>query len=215
MTRPGHAADVSSMPTIVGSSGDTSGATLRVVRPGTMPDDAAATYLIQAYSDAQGNTKVGGGASALVPRPCIPCRSYAGIGPAKHKEQLLLPAECALVPLSGYGGGGGECSCGCGSCAGDGCAQACVRACPQPTHQPPSARPHRLQVGSEVRGNNSAAGADGKTADTAFAFPYPYTSAAQLYFTVSVVVGTTRSNASALSDAVVVGTCAEAGHSGG
>ena len=44
----------------MGASGDTSGATLRVTRPGTMPDDAAATYLIQAYSDADGTVKVGG-----------------------------------------------------------------------------------------------------------------------------------------------------------
>lgn len=56
-------ADVSSQPTIVGTSGGLSGASLRVVRPATMPDDAVATYLIQAYSDAAGTTKVGGSAS--------------------------------------------------------------------------------------------------------------------------------------------------------
>ena len=50
---------MSSRPAIVGTSGDTSGATVRVARPDTMPDDAVATYLIQAYSDAQGTAKVG------------------------------------------------------------------------------------------------------------------------------------------------------------
>ena len=59
MPCPACGADVSTRPTIVGASGDTSGATLRVVRPGTMPDDAVATYLIQAYSDAEGTAKVG------------------------------------------------------------------------------------------------------------------------------------------------------------
>ena len=62
-----------------------------------------------------------------------------------------------------------------------------------------------LQVGSEVRGNNTADGADGKQASSAFAFPYPYTTGAQLYFTVAVVVGTTRSNASLVYGPVVVG----------
>lgn len=66
-----------------------------------------------------------------------------------------------------------------------------------------------------MRGNNTADGADGKAADTAFVFPYPYTSAAQLYFTVSVVVGNTRSNASAVSSAVVVGECTGQGWVGG
>ena len=66
-------------------------------------------------------------------------------------------------------------------------------------------------MGSEVRGNNTADGADGKTVETAFAFAYPYTAAAELYFTVSVVVGNTRSNASAVSTAVVVGECAGGG----
>lgn len=65
-----------------------------------------------------------------------------------------------------------------------------------------------VQVGSEVRGNNTAADADG-TAAKPFVFPYPYTSAATLWFKVTVVVGTTRSDASELSSAgVVVGECA-------
>ncbi|PRW20918.1 fibronectin type III domain-containing [Chlorella sorokiniana] len=110
--------DVSTRPAILDASGDTSGATLRVTRPDTLPDDAVATYLIQAFSDAEGTSK----------------------------------------------------------------------------------------VGSEVRGNNTADGADGKQASSAFAFPYPYTTGAQLYFTVAVVVGTTRSNASLVYGPVVVGT---------
>lgn len=66
-----------------------------------------------------------------------------------------------------------------------------------------------MQVGSEVRGNNSRSGADGKSQDKAFVFRYPYASAAELWFKVTVVVGTTRSDASMVapqsSDGVVVG----------
>ena len=51
--------DVSSSATIVSTSGSAAGAILRVLRPGNMPDDAVATYLIQSYSDAEGKTKVG------------------------------------------------------------------------------------------------------------------------------------------------------------
>ena len=57
---PHPTAGVSSSATIVGGSGDTSGATLRVLRPDNMSDDAVATYLIQAYSDADASIKVGG-----------------------------------------------------------------------------------------------------------------------------------------------------------
>ncbi len=52
-------AGISSSATIVGGSGDTSGATLRVMRPDNMSDDAVATYLIQAYADDKATTKVG------------------------------------------------------------------------------------------------------------------------------------------------------------
>ena len=62
------------------------------------------------------------------------------------------------------------------------------------------------QVGSEVRGNNTAAGADGK--ERAFVFRYPYTSAAELWFKVTVVVGSTRSDASVITTrSAVVGEC--------
>ena len=54
-------AGISSSATIVGGSGDTSGATLRVLRPDNMSDDAVATYLIQAYSDADASIEVGDG----------------------------------------------------------------------------------------------------------------------------------------------------------
>lgn len=52
-------AGISSTPGISSATGGTSGAELKVLRPGTMADDAVATYLIQAYSDEAGNTKVG------------------------------------------------------------------------------------------------------------------------------------------------------------
>lgn len=51
-------AGISSTPGISSASGDTSGAELKVLRPDTMADDAVATYLIQAYTDAEGSTKV-------------------------------------------------------------------------------------------------------------------------------------------------------------
>jgi len=53
------AAGISSSPTVVGVVGDASGATLRVMRPDNMSDDAVATYLIQAYADDKATTKVG------------------------------------------------------------------------------------------------------------------------------------------------------------
>ena len=52
-------AGISTTPSISSISGDTSGATLRVMRPGTMADDAVASYVIQAYTDAEASTKVG------------------------------------------------------------------------------------------------------------------------------------------------------------
>ncbi|PRW20837.1 Ig-like domain repeat [Chlorella sorokiniana] len=109
---------ISTTPSISSISGDTSGATLRVMRPGTMADDAVASYVIQAYTDAEASTK----------------------------------------------------------------------------------------FGEEVRGNNTEAGADGKTPDTAFVFPYPYTTAAKLWFKVTVLVGGTRSEASEVYGPIVVGT---------
>ncbi|PRW20946.1 fibronectin type III domain-containing [Chlorella sorokiniana] len=60
--------------------------------------------------------------------------------------------------------------------------------------------------GEKVRGNNSRTGADGKSNSSAFAFPYPYTAAAKLWFKVTVVVGGTRSAASAIYGPIVVGT---------
>ena len=46
------------MASILEATGDTSGATLQVLRPDNVSDDAVATYLIQAYSDAGATTKV-------------------------------------------------------------------------------------------------------------------------------------------------------------
>ena len=80
--------------------------------------------------------------------------------------------------------------------------------------QPPNPRPLQCtaspcrpcaQVGNEVRGNNTAEGADGKSQASAFVFPYPFTTGAQLYFTVTVVVGGTRSEASLVFGPIVVG----------
>lgn len=58
-------AGISSSPTIIDGSGDTSGATLRVLRPDDMSDDAVATYLMQAYSDADAAAKVSGRGPSL------------------------------------------------------------------------------------------------------------------------------------------------------
>ena len=156
------AAGISSSPTIVGGSGDTSGATLQVQRPGNMSDDAVATYLIQAFSDADGKTKVGRRAGVCVlpltacPADLAPFAHHQGPGP----HQLQMHSTAATPP--------------------------CV------------------QVGNEVRGNNTADGADG-TDGKAFVFPYPFTTGAQLYFTVTVVVGGTRSGASLVYGPIVVG----------
>ena len=49
---------VSTSASIVAGSGSTSGAELKVLRPTNVSDDAVATYLIQAYSDEKGDTKV-------------------------------------------------------------------------------------------------------------------------------------------------------------
>ena len=76
----------------MGTSGGISGATLRVVRPGTMPDDAVATYLIQAYSDAEGTTKVGGSASP--PGRAIAVHRRRGT----HSQCLL---QCLCTPAIG------------------------------------------------------------------------------------------------------------------
>ena len=54
-------AGISSVAAIVNGTGSTAGAELQVLRPGNMSDDAVATYLIQAFSDESGNTKVGYG----------------------------------------------------------------------------------------------------------------------------------------------------------
>lgn len=59
---PDLPAGISSAAFIAESAGDTSGATLQVMRPDNMSDDAVATYLIQAYSDAGATTKVGSAA---------------------------------------------------------------------------------------------------------------------------------------------------------
>lgn len=56
-----------------------------------------------------------------------------------------------------------------------------------------------------MRGNNTAAGADGKTPATAFVFPYPYTGPAKLWFKVTVVVGGTRSSASDIYGPIIMG----------
>ncbi len=58
---------ISSVAAIVNGTGSTAGAELQVLRPGNMSDDAVATYLVQAYSDENGNTKARTGilASAL------------------------------------------------------------------------------------------------------------------------------------------------------
>lgn len=51
-------AGVSSSATISEGSGSTSGAVLKVLRPTSVSDDTVASYMIQAYSDAEGSTKV-------------------------------------------------------------------------------------------------------------------------------------------------------------
>lgn len=56
-----------------------------------------------------------------------------------------------------------------------------------------------------MRGNNTADGADGKAAASAYVFHYPFTTGAQLYFRVTVVVGGTRSDPSEKWGPVVVG----------
>ena len=56
-----------------------------------------------------------------------------------------------------------------------------------------------------MRGNNTDETADGKS--TAFVFPYNFTAAAELYFTVTVVVGGTRSPPSNVKGPIVVGEC--------
>ena len=62
-----------------------------------------------------------------------------------------------------------------------------------------------------MRGNNTRSGADGKTQATAFVFPYPYTAAAKLWFKVTVVVGGTRSAASATRGPVIMGAWVQSG----
>ena len=80
---------------------------------------------------------------------------------------------------------------------------------------PPGSVPSRVypppcpptQFGEEVRGNNTRSGADGKAQATAFVFPSPYTTAAKLWFKVTVVVGGTRSAASEAKGPVIMGAC--------
>lgn len=154
-------AGISSSATIVGGSGDTSGATLRVMRPDNMSDDAVATYLIQAYSDDKGTAKVGRWAG------CVCCSTQHA-----RTDLPVVPAVPNPHQLQ---------------CTGSRC-------------------PPCEQVGNEVRGNNTAEGADGKSQASAFVFPYPYTTAAKLWFKVTVVTGGTRSPASQLFNlGVVVG----------
>lgn len=62
-----------------------------------------------------------------------------------------------------------------------------------------------LQFGEEVKGSNTDPSADGKTPATAFVFAYPYTTAAKLWFKVTVVVGGTRSDASGIYGPVIMG----------
>ena len=61
------------------------------------------------------------------------------------------------------------------------------------------------QFGEEVRGSNTANGANGLSLATAFAFNYPYTAAAKLWFKVTVVVGGTRSDASPIYGPIIMG----------
>lgn len=56
-----------------------------------------------------------------------------------------------------------------------------------------------------MRGSNTASGANGLSLATAFAFPYPSTAAAKLWFTVTVVVGGTRSPASPIYGPIIMG----------
>lgn len=51
-------AGVASSATIAEGSGSTSGAVLKVLRPTSVSDDTVASYMIQAYTDAAGSTKV-------------------------------------------------------------------------------------------------------------------------------------------------------------
>ena len=62
-----------------------------------------------------------------------------------------------------------------------------------------------MQFGEEVKGSNTDPNADGLTQATAFAFPYPATAAAKLWFKVTVVVGGTRSDASGIYGPIIMG----------
>ena len=161
---PPTTAGISTSPGISSAIGDTSGAEIKVLRPDTMADDAVATYLIQAFSDDQGATKVGmAGARAGCCAACVPgvaAAAHAGLrvwehGPA-HLPRARSPTPCS-------------------------------------------------QFGEEVKGSNTDPNADGKTPATAFVFDYPYTSAAKLWFKVTVVVGGTRSDASGIYGPVIMG----------
>ena len=160
-------AGIATTASILSGSGDTSGATLQVLRPDNMSDDAVATYLIQAYSDAGATTKVGCERAGLT-------GVVADVLLGRFAGQPRPPFHCHTK-------------------------QAFTHMCPPPSPPP--------QFGEEVRGNNTRAGADGKAQATAFVFPYPYTTAAKLWFKVTVVVGGTRSPASATYGPIIVGEC--------
>lgn len=55
---PRMPAGVASSATIAEGSGSTSGAVLKVLRPTSVSDDTVASYMIQAYTDAGGSSKV-------------------------------------------------------------------------------------------------------------------------------------------------------------
>ena len=105
------AAGISSSPGITSATGDTSGATLRVLRPDTMADDAVATYLIQAYSDEKGNTKVGleGARPGCLPtcRP-QPRRWMRAVPTAAARNSSPIPCTLPHSMLAVWGGGEGQ-----------------------------------------------------------------------------------------------------------
>ena len=96
---------VSTSASIVAGSGSTAGAELSVLRPTNVSDDAVATYLIQAYSDEEGNTKVSGcglGSAAWGhPRPAR-WQGRRG-GPQWRAEARALPHSMLAVWRGGEG----------------------------------------------------------------------------------------------------------------
>ena len=89
--RLSHApAGVASSATIAEGSGSTSGAVLKVLRPASVSDDTVASYMIRAYTDAEGSTKVRDGMSGELRVQA----AAAGWGQGRNQE-VWLWQECA------------------------------------------------------------------------------------------------------------------------